>query len=599
MMLRSWIRRRLIHTTRKVTRRFRPTLVTLEERTVPSQIGDVFYIDMENHNFTQPNGNVDTNSATVEQIRGNPAAPFINSLITPGDPNAAMVSYATNYHNVLSTPSGSNPSIHPSEPNYVWQESGTNGPLNDGDPFPSNNVNAPNLTGQLQKAGISWMSYQEDIDLVANSGAVNQPGSNALTSAVAPNDQWTVPLTSFSGTFASGTNPYNNSNQYAFAAKHDGTLFFTATNGGNNLTTSNLEVSHYAPLQQLATDLATDLVGRYNLITPDLYNDMHTALTGGFTYNGVTYTGDAANIAQGDNFLSFIIPMIEASQAFQNNGMIVIWTDETVSQGAGDATPNAFNHDLTEIVISPLARGNAYASTLNYTHSSDLKTLQEIFAVQAPVGGFLGDSNAPGTNDLSDLFQSLTFPLMITNSPQPASAIIGTTIADRATVSGDNPTGTVTFNLFSNPSGTGTPLFTDTETLVNGAATSTAFTPPAVGTYYWVAAYSGDSNNTAVSSGAASGPVTINLPPPPTPTPTPTPTPVHLSASLITKKASKKAKPKLFIHVTFSDGRAAEDVLSPFQKPAFKNIKPSVDAAGHVVVSAKKGQKTVMRTLSV
>jgi hypothetical protein len=35
-----------------------------------------------------------------------------------------------------------------------------------------------------------------------------------------------------------------------------------------------------------------------------LYNDMHTALNGGFTYNGVHYTGDAANIAQGDNFLS-------------------------------------------------------------------------------------------------------------------------------------------------------------------------------------------------------------------------------------------------------------------------------------------------------
>ena len=47
-------------------------------------------------------------------------------------------------------------------------------------------------------------------------------------------------------------------------------------------------------------------------------------------------------------------------------------------------------------MISPLAKGNAYNSTLNYTHSSDLKTLQELFGVPAPGGGFLGDANTAG-----------------------------------------------------------------------------------------------------------------------------------------------------------------------------------------------------------
>jgi hypothetical protein len=526
-MLPSWIRRRLTQPARKVTRPFRPALVTLEERSLPSQVGDVFYIDIENHNFTQPNGNVNTGSATFEQIKDNPAAPFINSLINPLDAHSAMVSYATNYHNVLSTPSGNNPSIHPSEPNYVWQESGTFGPLSstDGDPYPSNVVNAPNLTGLLQGAGISWTSYQEDIDLVPTSGSVNQPGPDALTNAVAPQNQWTVPLISFRGTLAAGTNPYNLSNQYAFAAKHDGTLFFTATNGGPNLTPSNPEASHYAPLQQLATDLANNTVGRYNLITPDLFNDMHDALIGGFTYPGVgTFNGDAARIAQGDNILSMIVPMIEGSQAFQNNGMIVIWTDETESQSepvnASDTTVNDFNHTLTEIVISPLAKGNAFASTLDYTHSSDLKTLQEIFGVQTP-GGFLGDANAPGTNDLSDLFQPGTIPLTVASTPQPANATVGTAITDRATVGGGvNPTGTVTFNLYNNPNAAGTPLFTDAnEPLVNGTATSMAFTTTAIGTDYWVATYNGDGNNAALSSGSASAPVTISVP---TPTPTST-----------------------------------------------------------------------------
>ena len=69
---------------------------------------------------------------------------------------------------------------------------------------------------------------------------------------------------------------------------------------------------------------------------------------------------------------------------------------------------------------------------------------------------------------------------------------------------GDNPTGTVTFNLYSNSTGSGTPLFTDTETLSGGTATSTGYIATATGTDYWVATYNGDSNNAAVTSGTAS-----------------------------------------------------------------------------------------------
>ena len=38
-------------------------------------------------------------------------------------------------------------------------------------------------------------------------------------------------------------------------------------------------------------------------------------------------------------------------------------------------------------MISPLAKGNAYDSTLTYTHSSDLKTMQELFGVYGPGEG--------------------------------------------------------------------------------------------------------------------------------------------------------------------------------------------------------------------
>ena len=80
----------------------------------------------------------------------------------------------------------------------------------------------------------------------------------------------------------------------------------------------------------MPTDLNNNTVAKYNLITPDQYNDMHSSLNTDFTYNGTTYTDNTDEaIAMGDNFLSKIVPQIMASQAFKNNGPIVIWYDET------------------------------------------------------------------------------------------------------------------------------------------------------------------------------------------------------------------------------------------------------------------------------
>jgi phosphatidylinositol-3-phosphatase len=315
-----------------------------------------------------------------------------------------LVAYATAYHNVLATPRGNNPSIHPSEPNYIWAEAGTNfGILNDDDPFadtPPNSQPTPmHLSSLLTQAGKTWRSYQEDIDLTPGGGAPT--GNDPLPPAL-----WTVPLTSFSGLFSCVPeipNAYNHSLQFHYAAKHNPMVFFDDTNGGDNSTTSNPLSRNYAPLQQLLADLADDTVADYNWITPDQYNDMHTSLTGGF--DGVT--GDSANIKQGDNFLSQIVPIIMASSVFKNHGAIILWWDESESDGIGNE--NDFNHTIGEIVISDRAHANVnglpYASPINYTHSSDLRTMQNIFGTGGP---YLGD--AANATDLSDLFKAGAVP---------------------------------------------------------------------------------------------------------------------------------------------------------------------------------------------
>jgi hypothetical protein len=164
----------------------------------------------------------------------------------------------------------------------------------------------------------------------------------------------------------------------------------------------------------LQSDLDHDSVARYNIITPDQYNDMHTALSAPFVYHGPSYTGDLSNIAQGDNFLSIVVPRIMASQAYKQNGVIVLWNDETEGTNQDD-----FAHTILEIVISPLAKGHAFASSKDYTHSADLNTLQKIFQVAGKTPtGFLNDAANPspdGTFDLSDMFKPGVIPQHIPN----------------------------------------------------------------------------------------------------------------------------------------------------------------------------------------
>jgi len=331
--------------------------------TQPAQAGGVFVIAMENHNLTQPNP-----ASNPQQILGNPAAPYLNSLMTPGNPNAAQSSYAIRYFN-------GGVGGHPSEPNYVWAEAGTDfGVHTDADPRDANGNTSydrsNHLTAQFTAAGISWKNYQEDVQL----------SLSATNSASGTNGP---------------VNPYYGTTQFNYAVKHNPMAFFADT-----------AVENVFPLSQLFLDLSANTVGKYNWITPNQFDDAHSALNGGFTYLGTHYTGDQASIAQGDNFLSQVIPQIMASPAYKDNGAIIIWWDETEG---GDDT----NHTIPEIVISPLAKGNAYASSVVMSHSSDVKTMEEIFGLSflnnpiptneiSPTG--VGFNNVATVNDLSDLF---------------------------------------------------------------------------------------------------------------------------------------------------------------------------------------------------
>jgi len=234
------------------------------------------------------------------------------------------------------------PGIHPSEPNYLWLEAGTHfGITDDGDPQTNHQATSAHLVTLLTQAGISWKSYQEDIS-----------GTDC-------------PLQS----------------QGLYGAKHNPMVFFDDVTDTNNPQSATC-IAHIRPYTELANDLQQNSVARYNFITPNLCNDMH----------GAVECAAADTIALGDTWLANEVPKILASQAYKQNGVLFITWDE--GEGGSDGP-------IGMIVLSSHAKGAGYTNSLHYTHSSTLRTIQEIFGVTP----LLGD--AANATDLSDLFTQL------------------------------------------------------------------------------------------------------------------------------------------------------------------------------------------------
>jgi hypothetical protein len=348
-----------------------------------NRIKTVFVIAMENHNWTQP-----TPNSNPQQIFMNPAAPYINSLVNGSSGISDQVSYANNYQAAMV-------GLHPSEPNYVWTEAGQayNSLNTDDDPYHSNCTDDTNihttdhLSAYIAHRHKSWRSYQEDVNV------------NPTTNLPLPMSSWLYPIFSASGNFTlPAINSYYYTTQFNYAAKHNPQIFFRDTNGGCPATLSG---NLYPPLQQLALDLQNDDVADYNWITPNQYDDQHSILSGGYGIFGVT---NQAAIAQGDNFLARVVPLIMASKAYKDGGAILLWWDETEG---GDTS----QYTIPFIVISKSAHENVnglpYWNTIRYSHSSFLRTMQEIFSVDPDAGfGFLGD--AANATDLRALFKQGT-----------------------------------------------------------------------------------------------------------------------------------------------------------------------------------------------
>lgn len=260
-------------------------------------IQHVFIIVMENMDWSE--------------VKGSWEAPFINNTLLPA------ASHAEQYYGV--------PLLHPSEPNYLWLEAGSNfGITNDNPPATNMQSTENHLTSLIDQAGLSWKAYVESI-----------PG---------------------------GACPLTDDPPYAVAVNP--TMFFADVTGSGDPQNAYC-IAHEVPFANLATDLAANQVANLNWLIPNLCDDAHSC-----------------PLSTGDSWLQQTVTMIESSPAYTSGGAIFITWDETDDE-TGAVTPAV---PIGLIVASPAAKGHGYFNNINYTHASTLRTICEIFGLTPPLG---------------------------------------------------------------------------------------------------------------------------------------------------------------------------------------------------------------------
>jgi hypothetical protein len=257
------------------------------------------------------------------------------------------------------------------------------------------------LADQLTAAGKTWRGYMEDIgnDPARESATCGHPVLNATDhtqTAEAPSA--TVPL----------------GDQYA--SRHNPFVYF------HSIIDSPDCQQNVVNLTALPADLARgDRTPNLVFITPNLCNDGH---------DGPCKNGQPGGLVSADAFLQKWIPLIKASDAFQDGGLIVITFDEgglivgpnpngpgIVVSGQGlfccnqqpgpnlgpfpqsnDIVPgvalafNSYGGDRTGTVLLANFLKPGTVSNVPFNHYSLLKTLEDFFDIDE----HLGYAGAPG-----------------------------------------------------------------------------------------------------------------------------------------------------------------------------------------------------------
>jgi hypothetical protein len=239
------------------------------------------------------------------------------------------------------------------------------------------------VANQLLAHGFTWKGYMEDMgnDPTRESATCGHPAIGAAdpTQTASPTDQ--------------------------YAARHNPFVYFHSII--DKPACDNRDV----PLSRLPDDLAKGRTANLSFITPDLCNDGHDATCA---------DGGPGGLPAADAFLRDWVPQITKSQAFKQDGLLLITFDEAEAQGGtADASaccneaqfPNTPNNGgpvqgrgggrVGAVALSPfIAPGTM--TTHAYNHFSTLRTIEGLFGLP-----FLGYANTPNPGSFgADVFNA-------------------------------------------------------------------------------------------------------------------------------------------------------------------------------------------------
>jgi hypothetical protein len=260
---------------------------------------------------------------------------------------------------------GPNPQMQGDCQNYSdFVQTGTAAPgqaVGDGCVFPAG---VDSLPMQLQRAGLTWKGYMEDMGTPCRHPVLNTQDS---TQQAKIGDE--------------------------YAARHDPFVYF------HDIIDSSSCAQHVVDLSQLSTDLAlAATTPNLSYITPNLCDDGH---------DSPCVDGRPGGLASVNTWLQTWVPKILNAAAFKTDGMLVITADESdgpqtdasacCGEGPGPNSPlpgitGLGGGRIGALVISHWTTGNTW-STTPYNHYSLLASLEEIFGLTK-----LGYAGAAGLN---------------------------------------------------------------------------------------------------------------------------------------------------------------------------------------------------------
>ena len=238
------------------------------------------------------------------------------------------------------------------------------------------------LADQLEEHGLTWRGYMQDMG--------NDPTREETRCGRPVQNGQPVDPKGVGG--QDSTQSATAKDQYA--ARHNPFIYFHSII--DDVASCK---AHIVPLlPHLKADLKTvATTASFSFITPNLCDDAHDATCAGKNFGGKNNQG---GLYAADQFLKVIVPMIQASPAYQKDGLIVVTLDESGDVGtpAGATSccgePTGPNTPLPgqvgpgggrigTLVISKRFVKPGTVSDVPYNHYSFLRSMEDLFRIKA------------------------------------------------------------------------------------------------------------------------------------------------------------------------------------------------------------------------